>query len=246
MMTEEYYLTDNIRMINDKMEYREYDIFKIIKNHNWHHVLSEYGWQKINKPWITKLNKLSKLKEKNSLYGVLDCETDGDCFFHCIANALNERDRETNNYYDSNDIREIISDNITEEQYDTIIGYYRIMKDADDFSEGWDPYSIHSIEEFKDKIKTSGHEYWGDHILLQVLINILRINVFILNCNSLINDYSVYNTLSDYNPEYGSIFLIYEDMCHFKLLGHFNGKMISYFTDSALPYELRKLYELKF
>ena len=126
-----------------------------------HHILSEYGWQKIHKSWITKLNQLSKVKEKNFLYGVLDCDSDGDCFFHCIANALNERDRETDNYYDANDIREIISDNITEEQYDTIITYYRIVKDADDFSEGWDPYSIHSIEEFKEKIKTSGHEYWG-------------------------------------------------------------------------------------
>ena len=118
-------------------------------------------------------------------------------------------------------------------------------KDADDFSEGWDPYSIHSIEEFKEKIKTSGHEYWGDHILLQVLIKILRINVFILNCNSLTNDHSVYNTLNDYNPESGSIFLIYEDMCHFKLLGYFNNKIRSYFTDSSFPYELRKLYRLK-
>ena len=168
-MTDEYYLTDNIRMNNDKMEYRyNNDIFKIVKKHNWHHVLSEYGWQKIHKPWITKLNQLSKVKEKNSLYGVLDCDSDGDCFFHCIANALNERDRETDNYYDANDIREIISDHITEEQYDTIITYYRIMKDANDFSEDWDPYSIHSIEEFKDKIKKSGHEYWGDYIYLEL------------------------------------------------------------------------------
>ena len=149
------------------------------------------------------------------------------------------------NYYNSDDIREIISDDITEEQYDTIITYYRIMKDADDFSEEWDPYSIHSIEEFKEQIKTSGHEYWGDYILLQVLINTLKLNIFILNCNSLTNDYSVYNTLNDYNPEYGSIFLIYEDMCHFKLLGYFNDKIISYFTDSSLPYELKELYRLK-
>ena len=60
----------------------------------------------------------------------------------------------------------MISDNLTEEQYDTIINYYRIMKDADDFDENWDPYSIHSIEEFKEKINISGHEYWGDWILL--------------------------------------------------------------------------------
>ena len=33
-MSEEYYLTDNIRVNNDKMEYRKGDIFKIIKKHN--------------------------------------------------------------------------------------------------------------------------------------------------------------------------------------------------------------------
>ena len=244
-MSEEYYLTDNIRTTNDKMEYRHKDdIFKIVKKNNWHHVLSEYGWQKIHKAWVTKLNQLSKVKEKNSLYGVLDCDSDGDCFFHCIANALNERDRGTENYLDSNDIREIISDNITEELYDTIITYYRIMKDADDFSEGWDPYSINSIEEFKEKIKTSGHEYWGDHILLQVLSTILKVNIFILNNNTFEHDFSIYNTLNDINKEYGSIFLIYEDMCHFKLLGHFDSKMTSYFNFKMIPLELKRLYEL--
>jgi len=244
-MNEGYYLTDNVRLIGDKMEHRrsqDHD-FIPIKNNNWHRVLSDYGWQKIPKQWLIKLNKLSVTKEKNSLYGVLDCESDGDCFFHCIANALNERDRGTE-YYDGSDIRKIISDNITEEQYDIIISTYRIMKDADDFPEGWDPYSINSIDEFRDQIKTSG--YWGDHILLQILSSILNINVFILNCNTVENDYSVYNMLNDINSDYGSIFLIYEDAVHFKLLGHFNRKMISYFRYDEIPFELKSLYELKF
>ena len=137
-----------------------------------------------------------------------------------IAHALNERDRHTENYYNSDDIRSMISDNITEEQYDMIISYYRIMKDANDFSEDWDPYSIKTIDDFKEKINTSGHEYWGDYLLFQILLNILKINIFILNCNTLMNDYSIYNTLNEYNSEYGTIFLIYEDICHFKLLEH--------------------------
>tara|TARA_B110000971_G_C20004050_1_gene498244 strand:+ start:890 stop:1618 length:729 start_codon:yes stop_codon:yes gene_type:complete len=240
----EFYLTDNIRVVNDKMEYRVRDRFESLKNHNWHHILSEYGWSKIHKRWITKLNKFSKVRVKNSLYGVLDCQSDGDCFFHCIANALNERDRYEGNYYNSMDIRKMVSDSITEEQYDTIISYYRIMADASDFSEGWDPYSITSIDEFKEKITTSGHEYWGDHILLQTLITNLNINIFIMNCNTIDNDYTIYNTFSEYNSSSDSIFLIYEDMCHFKLLGNFTGMIRSYFTDSTLPYELRILYEL--
>lgn len=245
-MNEEYYLTDNIRLLNDKMEYRrnENDDFKPILKKNWHYILNEYGWEKINKKWITKLNKLMNKKEKNSLYGIFDCDSDGNCFFQCIAQALNERDRGTNNYYNSDDIRLMISDNITEEQYDMIISYYRIMKDADDFSEDWDPYSIKSIDDFKDKINTSGHEYWCDYLLFQILINILRINIFILNCNTLMNDYSIYNTLNEYNSEYDSIFLVYEDCCHFKLVGYFNDKMISYFSDNKIPNELKKLFNL--
>ena len=242
----EYYLTDNIRLFNDRMEYRinEIDIFKPILKRNWHIILNEYGWEKINRKWILNLNKLSNKKEKNSLYGVFDCDMDGNCFFQCIAHALNERDRGTDNYYNSDDIRRMISDNITEEQYDMIISYYRIMKDADDFSEDWDPYLIESLEDFKIKINTSGHEYWGDYFLLQILVNILEVNIFILNCNTITNDYSTYNTLNEYNSEYGSIFLIYENMCHFKLLGYFDTKMTSFFLNENIPNELKKLYNL--
>ena len=50
---EEYYLTHDIRLINNKMEYRKNDIFIPIKKSNWHHVLSDYGWEKIYKSWIT-------------------------------------------------------------------------------------------------------------------------------------------------------------------------------------------------
>ena len=49
---EEYYLTHDIRLINNKMEYRKNDIFIPIKKSNWHHVLSDYGWEKIYKSWI--------------------------------------------------------------------------------------------------------------------------------------------------------------------------------------------------
>ena len=243
-MSEEYYLTDNIRYKDDIMEYKSGKTFKQIKNHNWHHILSEYGWEKIHKRWVLQLNRLSQFKSKNSRYGNLDCERHGDCFFHCIANALNEKERENNIIYDSDDIRNLISESLTEEQYDMIIGYYRIMKDADDFSEDWDPYNINSLEDFKQKISTSGHEYWGDYILLQVLMNILKCNIFIMNCNEYGNDFTVYNTLNDYNPDYDSIFLIYENNCHFKLVGYFDDKIISYFNDDTIPQELKSLYRL--
>ena len=240
---DEYYLTDNIRLYNDKMEYKRDDTFIPVKKYNWHHILNEYGWEKIHKPWITKLNQLSVKKEKNSRFGILDCESDGDCFFHCIANALNERDRNTDNYYISDDIRKLISDNITQDQFNLMITTYRIMKDADDFSEEWDPYEIDTLEDFKNTLNTSGHSYWGDFMLLQILSEILKVNIYILNTNEYQNEYNVYHTMCEYKREYDNIFLILENDCHFKLVGYFDEKMITYFRSDEIPIELKKLLE---
>lgn len=240
---EEYYLTDNIRLYNDKMEYKKDDIFLPVKKYNWHHILNEYGWEKIPKPWILKLNQLSVTKEKNSRFGMLDCESDGDCFFHCIANSLNERDINTDNYYISDDIRKLISDNITQEQFNLMITTYRIMKDADDFSEKWDPYEIDTLEDFKNTLNTSGHSYWGDFMLLQVLSEILKVNIYILNTNEYQNEYNVYHTMCEYKRDYDNIFLLLENDCHFKLVGYFDEKMITYFRSEDIPIELKKLVE---
>jgi hypothetical protein len=240
---EEYYLTDNIRLYNDKMEYKKDDIFLPVKKYNWHHILNEYGWEKIHKPWIMKLNQLSVTKEKNSRFGMLDCESDGDCFFHCIANSLNERDINTDNYYISDDIRKLISDNITQEQFNLMITTYRIMKDADDFSEKWDPYEIDTLEDFKNTLNTSGHSYWGDFMLLQVLSEILKVNIYILNTNEYQNEYNVYHTMCEYKRDYDNIFLLLENDCHFKLVGYFDEKMITYFRSEDIPIELKKLVE---
>ena len=240
---EAYYLTDNIRLYNDKMEYKKDDIYLPIKKYNWHHILNEYGWEKIHKPWITKLNQLSVKKEKNSRFGILDCESDGDCFFHCIANSLNERDINTDNYYISDDIRKLISDNISQDQFNLMITTYRIMKDADDFSEGWDPYEVSTLEDFKNTLNTSGHSYWGDFMLLQVLSEILKVNIYILNTNEYQNEYNVYHTMCEYKRDYDNIFLLLENSCHFKLIGYFDDKMITYFRSDEIPIELKKLLE---
>ena len=240
-----YYYTDELRLKNDILEYKHKEDFIKVKKHNWHHILNEYGWEKINKRWIIILNKYRDNKEKNSRYGMIDCERDGDCFFHCIANALNERDIYTDNYYVSQDIRKMISDNISREQYNFMISTYRCMKDADDFNEGWDPYEIDSLEDFKECIETSGHVYWGDYMLLQLLCEILKINIFILQENEYENDYSIYNTMCEYKPNYDTIFLVLENNNHFKLLGYFNEKMICYFNNENIPIELKRLFKLK-
>jgi len=240
-----YYLTDKIYINDSKMYYEDGDQNqKEVKKYNWHRILNEYGWEKLPKKWISKLNKYSETSGKNSQYGLLDCEHDGDCFFHCISSSLNEKYNYTT-IYDSNDIRELISDSITDDQFETLLTTYRIMKDANDFDECWDPYKIETKEDFQRELVESGHNYWGDYLLLQILISLLEVNIFILTSNSESNEYSIYNTLNEYNYDYDTICLLYEDECHFKLIGYFDGdRMISYFTNKTLPIEIKKLYNI--
>ena len=243
----DYYLTENILIRDNEMFYQNDNKIKKINSSSWHTFLGEYGWSKLPIQWIKILNKLSPLKNKNSPFGLFDCESDGNCFFHCISNALNQYNILNENFEQTNynDIRNIIADSITEETFEIMINYYRIMKDADDFEEEWDPYKIKNIEDFRIQLKKSGHNYWGDYILLSNVIQILNLNIFILNFNEDTKDYTPYNTLIDFNPNYDSIFLLYENNCHFKLLGYFDGKkIVSYFTDN-IPVELLKLYKLR-
>ena len=127
-----------------------------IKERNWHIYLSNYGWNKLNKKWIVKLNKLTDEKKKNSTFGVLDCGGDGDCLFHCISYAINN-----NKDTDTQNLRFELSEYISEDKFYEIIDIYRILKDSNEFDESWDPESI-TFEEFKILIKEGGNNYWGD------------------------------------------------------------------------------------
>ena len=241
-----YYLTDTVFLRKTTLFYEtEKGDIKQVKKHNWHHILSDYGWTKFPKKWITILNKFSESRNgNNSLFGLLNCEHDGDCFFHCIANALNERD-EYMNHYVSQDIREMICESLTDEMFETIIGYYRAMKDASDFEENWNPYDIKSLEQFKSKMRHGGHEYWGDYLMMNLLIQCLRVNILIMNSDEDEDNYTVYNTMNEFDPTKDSICLLYENGVHFQLIGYFNGsRMISYFTPGQLPTELLRIHDI--
>ena len=243
---ENFYITENILIKDNKTFYSNpFNKIKINKN-NWHIYLKEYGWEKIPKSWIIKLNKLSSKKNKNSKFGILDCEKDGNCFFQCVANAFNEKYRYDGIQYNFDDIRKLIADLITEDIYINLIKYYRIMKDADDFDEKWDPHSIRDINEFKSELRKSGNNYWGDYLILNTITKLLKLNIFILNSNEETKECNIYNTLNNYKSKYDTIFLLFVDGCHFKLIGSFeNNQMISYFNDNNIPEEFIKLLNLK-
>jgi len=229
------YLTDDIYVKEEIMYYKN----KPIKKYNWHHILCDIGWNKLNKNWIKKLNSYNPNSYKNSLFGVLDVPSDGNCLFHCIAEALSSSG---DVYYESQDIRILLSKEIDEGTFNMIISIYRCLKDSEDFDEDWDPYEINKLQDFKDKLINGGHEYWCDHILLELLVKTLKLNIFILESNEEHND--KYQYLSNYNKKYKSIILLYSNGNHFQLIGNFQGYMKQLFDDKNLPIEIKKMYNL--
>tara|TARA_B100000902_G_C27201801_1_gene859449 strand:+ start:183 stop:902 length:720 start_codon:yes stop_codon:yes gene_type:complete len=236
-----YYLSENIYLRDDKL----YRNNKQIKKYDWHKKLSELGWTKLSLPLIKLLNTYSDTKYKNSQYGMLECGRDGSCFFHCIAYALNTNEiyKEEPYVYNSQDLRNILANSITNKLFDEIIEIYKILKDNDELYDTWDPYTI-KIQEFKNLITDENNVFWGDHILIGLLMKELNINIIILNSNEFKNIYNIYNTMEQYDPEKFTILLIYENESHFKLLGHFQEtNMITYFSHRTLPKEIYKMFK---
>ena len=234
-----HYLTPELYIKDNKTYYEGYEI----KRNNWHRYLSEIGWGKLHKQWISQLNKLNKHYYKNnSLFGSLECGNDGDCLFHCIAYAINSIE---SNMYDSKDIRKIVADSVTSDEYDNIITCYRSMKDLDDFDEGWDPYDINSLDRFKDILKTSGHSYWCDHLILQLVMKTFTINLLILSQNEFTDYYKPYLLANNYDCTKHTIIILHENDSHFKLIGYFQGTMKLYFTNDTIPCEIKALFNLK-
>jgi len=259
---EDIYVSDSIVQNGASMLYEQGGIRKPIKNHNWHHILEEVGWEKLPKQWITKLNKCKgsvgksssgkrtdgskrtdgKTHPTNSLFGSLECGSDGDCLFHCLAHAINSLHED---YYTSDDIRRRVADSITESQFRNIISCYRCMKDVNDFDEEWDPYEIDTLETFKHELMKSGHNYWCDHLILQLIMDVFNVNILIISSNELTDEYDKYPLPTHYDPSKNTVVINHENECHFKLVGHFQGIMRSYFTDSQLPLEIKNLFNVE-
>ena len=99
-------------------------------------------------------------------------------------------------------------------------------------------------EDFKDIIKEGGNNYWGDHILLQLLTKSFNLNVFIFKNNDITGEYGVYPTYEEYNSDFKSIILLYENDIHFKLIGYFKRNMITLFKDEDIPSEIKRIYSI--
>jgi len=140
------------------------------------------------------------------------------------------------NEIDGDQIRKLISDNITLDEYNSIIHIYKILSDTDDFYEEWDPYDM-DYDTFKEIILSNN--FWGDIHLLSLLTKYSQINCKVLFSNEYTDSYYYYPLLDEYDPSHNTIILLYENEVHFKLIGHFtDNDMITLFTNETLPDEI--------
>ena len=235
-----FYLNDNIFTENGIYYYESEGKISKIKDRDWHIKLSDYGWTKLHKKWIIKLNKLSKNKSKNSLFGVLDCGGAGDCLFNCISYAINE-DKDIN----SEGLRLSLANYITEEKFNSIIEIYSILKDTDEFEEVWDPDVI-SFKDFKEILKEGGDNYWGDSLILDFLKEYLNINIVVLYDNDITNQYYHYPMFDIYHKDKNTVILLYKNEIHFQLIGHFSeNKMNTVFNRENIPEEILSMVEIR-
>lgn len=234
------FLTDKIFYKDNKLYYED----KIIENKNWHKLLIEYGWQKIDKAWLYRLNKYKTKKEKeNSRWGILPVANDGNCFFRCISEALNTN---TTEIIDFSDVREKISLEITDDNFLDIMNIYRVEYMVGEFRHQWDINSIKTKEDLKKELIKPGHNYWADHIIIQLFKNAYNLNLILLNEK---NEYVKTNKCKihclgdNFDINKKTIVLYYIQNIHFNLIGYFSdNRMISIFD--KLPEELIKIYEL--
>lgn len=236
------YITDKLFLFNNKIYFEKDDKSIKVNDYNWSQYLKDYGWAKLDLGWRKRLVNDNKYFK----YGLLDCGANGDCLFHCIAEAFNDPFDPEKCIFDIKDIREIASKEITEDNFDLILDTYKLEEDTDEFIGDWNPSLIKSIEELRREITKCGDSFWGDHIILQLLQLKLEFNVIILNsCDNLYDKYTIKPMASDINKYQRTIILYYIEGLHFQLVGYFNkNKMEVLFDKNNVPPEILNIYNL--
>ena len=223
-----------IYIVNNKIYYKKNknDNLNEINNDNWSIYLQ--GWNKFPESWQNIIN-ISNLGLKESLQ-------DGNCLFSSISYGLNLNNQfnKINYKYDSQLLRNLLSNEITKSNFNEIIELYKIEKKNNEFNGSWNPLNINTIQKFKNIIKHSNNKYWGDYISISLLEKMLEINFLILNSEN----NNIYYLGNDINKFPKTMILYYEDNIHFMLVGYFkNNKMITLFENNNLPNQIYELYK---
>ena len=242
-MDTEIYISPNLYYVNDKLFFKNNNNKIKVNSSNWHKYLDEYGYYKLDLGWKKRL----KSKYKNSLWGVMDCGSEGDCLFLCIEEAFKNIYNPLNDDYSIENLREIASNEINQNNFHIILDNYKLEYDNDEFIGLWDPYFIKNIDDLRDEIRIKGDTFWGDHILIQLLEKGLNINIILLNnendyFDDLEKKYKIQNTGKIYDKNYRNIILYYCSNSHFQLIGYFNGNKIqNIFSYDELPQKFKNI-----
>lgn len=218
-----YYISHNIIFnYEDKRIYIENDNGVIkINNKNFKEILSEYSWEELDYLWDIELG---------NKFLMLDCGSNGDCLFHCISEAINldniyKNKIQQQELLDIEKLRELSSDEINVNNFEYILQNYKIEFEENEFQGNWIPDDIKTVEELQNEIKKCGNNFWGDHIIIQLLSKCLGINFIILNND--IDDDNISCTKVETINNKNYIFLVFVNKCHYKLLGKFDGKKVN-------------------
>lgn len=233
-MNEKYFINEDLFYYNKSLYKLVNDKEILVNQRNWLNLLKDYGWEKL------KLQLRNKLESK--YFAILECGSDGDCLFHVISEALNMELIYDYNIpeYDIKDIRKMAANEIRDNNYQIILESYKAEVESNEFFGDWDPNSINSIEDLKTEIQKLGDNFWGDHILLQLISENLKINFLILDDEN--NAVSSMGNDLKYDK---TIIIYYLEHLHFQLLGYFNGLIMqTVFETRNLPLGLLKLYEI--
>ena len=191
-----------------------------IRYSNYKTAFQGYGWSELDFLWNIELG---------DEYMLLDCGSNGDCLFHCLAEAINLKNickpsPDISNLLDVADLRKMASKQLNKENYDIILQNYKIEKEVGEFQGDWNPESINSIEDLQNELCKTGNNFWGDHIVIQLLSQALKVNIISLNSDEEFEKLS-FNRIETKGAK-GYIIIYFENNCHYKLVGKFNGKKI--------------------
>ena len=252
-MDDEIYITPNIIVKNKTFYYTNNETNRLnkINDRNWHKIMCDDGWFKIDWSWRVRLNENSQKNNKNCTYAIRDCGGEGNCLFECIATALNYTKAIEPNlniiidnnlkqeYYTSNDIRNIASSSITIDNFDCIIESYKLAKLNNEFYGNWNPFNIFKIEDLQNEIMKMGDNFWGDHIIINLLEEKLNVSFIILNNE----EYIIQNIMNNIRSHKYVILLYYSTNLHFQLIGKINkNTLITIFEIEKLPMEIFNIF----
>ncbi len=172
-----------------------------------------------------------------------------------IAEALNSDNIYNNNFnneqHDVTSLRKLTSEQITDDNFSCILNNYVIEKACGEFNGEWNPDNINCKEELQVEIMKCGNNFWGDHILLQLLQNILNINVIILKSDNYCNSsnanerYMIHSLCDELSETRKTIIIYYFEEFHFQLVGYFNGNVMKTIFDfNEIPQIIVKIYNI--